>query len=1137
MRIRLPLLCLLVGAAILFWMAVRPAPHVTDTPISEPQTVAQEERQLDEKKDHLSKQEERSVLAEFKPSARIGFTNPSFALGHSVEEPETLFDREKQQEFLNSQGWNVRLRAVHLKSRAFVPGIVGAVEPGEFYLSFESSPNAQQREALGQAGIQLLEHVTRKTWRAFIAQPLETSTLSGLTGIEPVWGIDKWSSGVWKSYFNHPQSERDVVVSLIDGADVDEAETLFSRLDIDAELLRSRSPIQMALNGGMDQLLALSGSPLVSGISLPEPAIRANNANAAALSKVDDLLSPSYGLTGTNINVVVRDGGEVASHPDFGNRVTIVDNVSVSAHATHVAGTIAGSGAGSSSAKGMAPEARLYSYDYSGWADDELEDAFATYNARISNHSYGHVIGWDDGEWTDNTDWFGEYSVYAQYIDDLIYGGDYYVFKSAGNDRNDSGTPTGSEPDHDGTLYEDGKYYDCMEDVACAKNIITVGAVDDDKTMSDFSNFGPTDDGRIKPDIVANGVGLYSTVSATSYASYNGTSMSSPAACGAATLLLEQYRLLNDNAWPSSAFLKGLIIHTAEDLGRTGPDYSFGWGLLDAKKAADLLRTNNSSFTRFMEESVSEGATNHYALLLSDSADKLRITLCWTDQKGSTSAADALVNDLDVKLTSPDGNTTYYPYVLPFAVDGSSPVQQATTGTNIWDNVEQIEVNNATSGTWDIEVSGSVVPAGSQDYALFVSEGNLGTPILDLSDTNLTFSAPAGLEDTASLVISNSGDAELFFSLSDASAATNYTWVDSDDANGPEYSWIDISSLGSSVSLADDGKSTLRSVGFDFPFYDGVYNQFQIGANGGISFSVDSLIYANSELPSADAPSQSLLAFWDDLSPNIGGTVRYHGTSERLVVSWLGVPFYGGSNPQTFQIVLYPDGRIVYQYKTLNGTLSGCTVGLQDNQTNGPAVQVAYNESYLKNNLAIEFSPPVTWLTHNGGSRAVPPGASTSVVFTASAEDLEMGVYTTTVVLACNDIDSPVVNLPVRFSVSAPDQDADGLPDEWETQYFGSSTAAEPSLNSDGDEYSNEEEYIAGLNPTNADQFVIQSLDAGGVLGWSAVSGRVYNVYWTSNLLSPFTLLQSNYTGGAFTDQTHSADQEGFYRIEAQLAP
>jgi hypothetical protein len=118
-----------------------------------------------------------------------------------------------------------------------------------------------------------------------------------------------------------------------------------------------------------------------------------------------------------------------------------------------------------------------------------------------------------------------------------------------------------------------------------------------------------------------------------------------------------------------------------------------------------------------------------------------------------------------------------------------------------------------------------------------------------------------------------------------------------------------------------------------------------------------------------------------------------------------------------------------------------------------------------------------------------------------------------------------------------PDDDGDGLPNDWESEYFGGTTNATPSANPDGDDYTNEEEYIAGLNPTNADLFVINTIDANGVLGWSAVSGRVYNVYWTSNLLSPFTILQSNFTGGAFTDQTHGADAEGFYRLDVQLAP
>ena len=125
---------------------------------------------------------------------------------------------------------------------------------------------------------------------------------------------------------------------------------------------------------------------------------------------------------------------------------------------------------------------------------------------------------------------------------------------------------------------------------------------------------------------------------------------------------------------------------------------------------------------------------------------------------------------------------------------------------------------------------------------------------------------------------------------------------------------------------------------------------------------------------------------------------------------------------------------------------------------------------------------------------------------------------------------------------SAPDTDADGLPNWWELQYFGGVTNASPSDLSSNGINTIEETYIAGINPTNpAASFMLsnlQALSSESVLEWAGVSGRVYTVYWTSNLLSGFgSALTSGlpWTSGAFTDSTHSAEQKGFYKIEVEI--
>jgi len=121
--------------------------------------------------------------------------------------------------------------------------------------------------------------------------------------------------------------------------------------------------------------------------------------------------------------------------------------------------------------------------------------------------------------------------------------------------------------------------------------------------------------------------------------------------------------------------------------------------------------------------------------------------------------------------------------------------------------------------------------------------------------------------------------------------------------------------------------------------------------------------------------------------------------------------------------------------------------------------------------------------------------------------------------------------------VWAVDADQDKLPDEWELEKFGSVFTQTGSGNPDGDAYTNLEEYIAGLNPNVFDTFAISNFTAGAnnTFEWHAATDRVYNIYWSSNLLDGFTLIESNGTSGAFLDAEHSGDPSGFYKITVEL--
>jgi hypothetical protein len=268
-----------------------------------------------------------------------------------------------------------------------------------------------------------------------------------------------------------------------------------------------------------------------------------------------------------------------------------------------------------------------------------------------------------------------------------------------------------------------------------AKNILTVGAVDDltngyaplsgpaQVQMTGFSGWGPTDDGRIKPDLVGNGMWLVSTwPDAPGYAAALGTSMATPNVTGS-LLLLQQHYYDTHGANMLAATLKALAIHTADEAGSSeGPDYAFGWGLLNTRAAAQVISEDGGAHL-IIEDSLADGALNSVEINVANPDAIVRATLAWTDPP-ATPVAPALdppdlmlVNDLDLRMTR--GPSIWLPWIL----DPADPAAPATRGDNVRDNVEQVVAQVVESGTYSLQVrhEGMLADALAQDYSLVIS--------------------------------------------------------------------------------------------------------------------------------------------------------------------------------------------------------------------------------------------------------------------------------------------------------------------------------------------------------------------------------------------------------------------------------
>lgn len=470
-------------------------------------------------------------------------------------------------------------------------------------------------------------------------------------------------------------------------------------------------------------------------------------------------------LTGNNYTIGIWDGGGVrTTHNEFGSRVTIQDSAPLRDHATHVGGTMAASGV-SSNARGMASQVTLRSYE---WTNDYSEMATEAANGlTLSNHSYGQIRGWAMGNWAnggaDSWHWWGTTSISTVedyrfgFYDDLAKDLDqvaanapnYLIVFAAGNDRDDAGSGThwvrnsqGNWVSSNASRNPDGNAngYDCLPQQQVAKNILTVGAVNDivggwtqpsDVVITSFSSYGPTDDGRIKPDIVANGASLFSTgsVANNDYYTSSGTSMASPNVTGSLALLQEHYRNLRGNngaivtATLSAAALKALVINTANEAGTSdGPDYRFGWGLLNSIGAAQKITDDDNQGGLIVQGILNGSQTTDYTYY-SDGSE-INVTLCWTDPPGTPPAAALnpttlmLVNNLNLRVIRQDPSTTYFPWVL----NPASPAAAATKANNTRDNVETVNVKNPTPGYYTIRISHSgTLSGGQQAYALVVT--------------------------------------------------------------------------------------------------------------------------------------------------------------------------------------------------------------------------------------------------------------------------------------------------------------------------------------------------------------------------------------------------------------------------------
>lgn len=465
-----------------------------------------------------------------------------------------------------------------------------------------------------------------------------------------------------------------------------------------------------------------------------EQIVRTANANSAITSRTNKLYNGGglgLNVEGQGMKAYVWDNGAVReTHVEFPNsKVYNVDSTTPQFHSSHVTGTIVAQGISNNPAsqsfksRGIAFMATADCYD---WTDDLNEISTLLINPDnnllVSNHSYTRSPN------PMPTWFFGAYGNDSRSFDLITNQAPFYLpIIAAGNSRNDFSNPAVN------THLTNKQGYDLIFGFQTGKNVLTVGAVDEvliyttnwDVNMSDFSSWGPTDDGRVKPEIVTKGVSVLSTGSSNNsqYSLANGTSMASPAITGNALLLQQHYFNIN-NSFMRSSTLKGLMLHTADEAGpNNGPDFQFGWGLMNAEKAA--ITISNQQLEKSLINELVLNQNQVYTLQVRASGqEKLSASLSWNDPAGvaNTGVIDQssprLVNDLDIKIKRND--LVYHPWSLNL----SAPTEEASNNVeNIRDNYERVDLSNTQSNEiYTIEVKHKgILSGGQQPFSIIVS--------------------------------------------------------------------------------------------------------------------------------------------------------------------------------------------------------------------------------------------------------------------------------------------------------------------------------------------------------------------------------------------------------------------------------
>ncbi|MEM9823598.1 MAG: S8 family serine peptidase, partial [Bacteroidota bacterium] len=587
---------------------------------------------------------------------------------------------------------------------------------GHYYrlLQFYELPNNAQHQWIAQQGVQLLEYLPHLTYIAAIPAQMDLALLETI-GVRSVLTLSaEMKLGI--SLIERPFGEWAVFGSQINvmlkfhkNLKQNDLTHLFDQTGI--QVLRSNGVNNFVLARiEQDQIEQIASLPFVAYLELEAPPAVPDDTEGRSLhraSAIDTGIPGGRKYTGEGVKVQCRDDGDVGPHIDFqGRQNSEFVGTTRGTHGDGVSGIMCGAGNLNPKNRGMAAGATLYVTDYEASFLDNTLQLHTEENVLVTNSSYSN--GCNEG-YTESTA-----TVDQQMNDNPSY---LHVFSAGNSNNQDCGYGAGTQWGNITGGHKQGK------------NVIATANVFSDGSLVESSSRGPAHDGRIKPDIAANGQDQISTDPNNEYDAFGGTSGAAPGIAGIAAQLHQAYSEHNGGATADAALIKAILLNSANDYGNVGPDFKFGWGIVNAYRAALTIEEG-----RYLTSSVDPGMTQTHDIEVPAGVSQIKVMTYWRERESALLTTKSLINNIDTRLTATTG--IHEPWAIDPTPNPASLDLPALKGTDDLNNVEQVVVDMPFPGTYTLEVTGTELPFGTHDYIV----------VYEFLSANPTITYPVGGE-------------------------------------------------------------------------------------------------------------------------------------------------------------------------------------------------------------------------------------------------------------------------------------------------------------------------------------------------------------------------------------------------------